>query len=260
MFPGTHSAKATIIEKFTLNQALKKAKAVLTVSENTKKDLLKKFKYPESKIFFTPCAASDIFTERPAEKELEKIKEKLVLPEKFVLAVVTIEPRKNFATLIKSFVVIKRKHPEFKLVIVGKKGWKYKQIEETLNLYKLREDVIFTGYLDESDLHKVYALAKVFVFPSLYEGFGIPPLEAMASGCPVVASNVASLPEVVGEAGLLIEPQNSLKLAEAVSELISNESMREMFISRGYEQIKKFSWSESAKTALEVFKKVADEN
>ncbi len=257
MFPSTHSFKATVIERFTLKSAMRKASSVLVVSENTKKDLLKRFKYKEENIHITPCAASDIFKNTPKKKEIEELREKLGLPENFILGVGTLEPRKNFETLIKSFVVIKRKHPDFKLVLVGKKGWKFKKIGQTITNYGLKDDVIFTGYLDDSDLHKIYSSAKVFVFPSLYEGFGIPPLEAMASGCPVVSSNLASLPEVIGEAGILVDPRNSLKIAEAVSGLITNESAREMFITRGKEQAERFSWEKSAQVVLDTFQQIS---
>lgn len=257
LFPNTHSAKAVLIERLTLKKAIKKARSILVVSENTKKDLLKKFQYPTDKIFLTPCAPSEFFREAIDEKELEKLKKKYQLPENFILAVGTLEPRKNFPNLIKSFVIIKRKYPDYKLVIVGKKGWKFKQIEEALKQYNLQNDVIFPGYLDDQELHKMYAIAKVFVFPSLYEGFGIPPLEAMASGCPVVSSNVASMPEVIGQAGLLIDPKNALKMADAIISLFENEQVRNMMIERGRVQADKFSWKKSAEKTLEVIKSLA---
>lgn len=253
LFPGIHNRKAIFIERLTLKKAIKKAKSIFVVSENTEKDLLKRFKYPEAKIHLTPCAPSDFFRHPPKEFDIQEFQKKLQLPEKFILAVGTLEPRKNFSTLIKSFVIIKRKHPDYKLVIVGKKGWKYHNIEETLKHYQLEKDVIFPGYLEDKELQKVYSLAAVFVFPSLYEGFGIPPLEAMASGCPVVGSNAASLPEVIGEAGLLIDPKNAYKMAEAISSLITNDHLRSMLIERGKQQANKFSWEASAQKALEVF-------
>lgn len=257
LFPATHSMKATIIERLTLEKALKKARKVLVVSENTQKDLLERFDYPEQNIHETPCAPSDFYREPVDEAELQKAKEKLKLPDKFILAVGTLEPRKNFTTLIKGFVTFKKRHPDFKLVIVGKKGWKFQQIEKTLEEYNMKDEVIFPGYVKGEDLHKIYKLAHAFVFPSLYEGFGIPPLEAMASGCPVVSSNVASLPEVVGDAGLLIDPKNSYKMAEAVADLIDHDTVRNTMIERGYKQAEKFTWQKSAQTALEVFNSLA---
>jgi glycosyltransferase involved in cell wall biosynthesis len=257
MFPAGHSAKAVLIERVTLKKALKKAAGVFVVSENTKKDLLEKFHYQTKKIHLVPCAPSKSFHQKVTAHEMEAAKEKMKLPENFILAVGTVEPRKNFDTLIKSFVIIKRKFPDYKLVIAGKKGWKYHIVEAALKHYKMEQDVIFTGYLEDADLKAIYALAKVFVFPSLYEGFGIPPLEAMASGCPVVSSNVASLPEVVGQGGLLIDPKNALKIADAVCSLLEDEQARQMMIERGKAQAEKFSWEESAAKALEVINSFA---
>lgn len=253
LFPSTHKAKAVIIERLTLRNAIKKAAQVFVVSENTQKDLLKRFKYPQNNIHLVPCAPADFYKEPVKQEELAKFKLKYKLPEQFILAVGTLEPRKNFATLIKSFVIIKSKLPESKLVIVGKKGWKYEHIEATLKQYKLENDVIFPGYLDNEDLRKMYSVATVFVFPSLYEGFGIPPLEAMACGCPVVSSNVASLPEVIGDAGILIEPKNARKIADSVVSLIENDQVRNMLIERGHRRAEKFSWKTSAEAALAVF-------
>lgn len=260
MFPANHNKKAVIIERLTLKRAIKRADKIFVVSENTKKDLLKRFTYPESRITTTYCAPAEYFNTKTSEEDLQKFKEKMKYPDNFVLAVGTLEPRKNFATLIRSFSTIKKKHPDFKLVIVGKQGWKFKQIEETIKQYKLEEEVIFPGYLKDNDLKNTYKLAKVFVFPSLYEGFGIPPLEAMASGCPVVSSNVASLPEVIGDAGLLVDPTNPYKLAEAVSSLIENEQVRQKMIERGHGQVQKFHWKNSAEIALQAFKEMNNEN
>jgi len=257
LFPRTYAAKSVLIERMTLKKALKKAEAVLTVSENTKKDLLKKFKYPAHKIHLTPCAPSAFFRQPVSEKDLEGIKKTLKLPDNFILAVGTLEPRKNINTLIKSFVIIKRKYPDFKLVIVGKKGWNYHLIEHALKHYKMEKEVIFAGYLEDHELQKVYALAKVFVFPSLYEGFGMPPLEAMASGCPVVSSNSSSMPEVVGQGGLLIDSSNAVKIADSVCSLLADDQVRLMMIERGRMQEQKFQWEDSAKKALEVFRGLA---
>ncbi len=253
LFPGTHNAKAVVIERLTLKRAVKKASHIFVVSENTKKDLLKRFKYPAARVHLVPCAPADFYKEPSKPEELAKFREKLGLPERFILAVGTLEPRKNFGTLIKSFVLIKSKLPDYKLVIVGKKGWKYQHIEDRLKEFKLEKDVIFPGYLEAEDLKKIYALATVFVFPSLYEGFGIPPLEAMASGCPVVSSNVASLPEVVGDAGILIDPKNARKIADSVVSLIENDQIRNMLVERGLRRAEKFSWRASAEAALKVF-------
>lgn len=255
LFPGSHNAKAVIIERLTMRKAIKKAAQIFVVSDNTKKDLLKYFRYPKEQIQTIPCAISDFYRSPIDPEELAQFRQKLNIPEKFILAVGTLEPRKNFPTLIKSFVIIKRKHPDYKLVIVGKKGWRAHHIDETLKKYELHNDVIFPGYLGDEDLKKMYTLASIFVFPSLYEGFGIPPLEAMACGCPVISSNVASLPEVIGDAGLLIEPKNAHKWADAVCSLIENDQIRTMLIERGRRRAEKFTWESSAALALAAFEK-----
>lgn len=255
LYPKTHSKKAMIIERLTLKRALKKAEKVLVVSENTQNDLVKQFNFPKSLIVEVPCAPHDLYKDDIDPKESEKVRAKYKLPEKYILGVGTLEPRKNFSTLIKSFVSIKRKFPEYKLVIVGKEGWKHQELKRTVKEFELSEDVVFTGYMKDEDLHHTYHLAEVFVFPSLYEGFGIPPLEAMASGCPVVASNAASLPEVVGDAGLLIEPTNSHKIADAVIDVIENPQVRNMLIERGFFRSQKYSWVDSARIVLEELQK-----
>jgi glycosyltransferase involved in cell wall biosynthesis len=256
MFPKSHAKKAVIIEKLTLRRALKKAMKVFVVSENTQNDLIRIFKYPKPLMVEVPCAIHDLYREDINPRQSEQVRQKFNLPEKFIMGVGTLEPRKNFSALVKSFFIVKRKYPEYKLVIVGKKGWKFNEIERSVREFKLENDVIFTGYMKDEDLHHTYNLADVFVFPSLYEGFGIPPLEAMASGCPVVSSNAASLPEVVGDAGLLIEPSSSHKIADAIFSLIENPQLRNTLLEKGFHRSRKFSWDDSARIVLDEFAKI----
>jgi len=258
LMPGNHNAKAVLIERLTLKRALKKATQVFVVSNNTKNDLQKMFKYPSPQIQCIPCAPSEDFHSEISQKKIEAVRKKHQLPEKFILGVGTLEPRKNFPSLIKSFIIVKKKHPEYKLVIVGKKGWKYEEIFQLIKQHKLEEEVIFPGYLNNEELKAFYHLATLFVFPSLYEGFGIPPLEAMSSGCPVISSNVASLPEVIGDAGLLIDPKSTNKIAESIISLLENDQIRTMLIERGFRRAQKFSWENSAQAALEAFKSQKD--
>ena len=168
MFPRYHNKKAVVVEQVTLKRALRKARKVLVVSENTQNDLLKLFKCPKSMTVEVPCGIHDIYNQELDAKVSEKVRQKYKLPEKFILGVGTTEPRKNFQTLIKAFVIVKRKFPEYKLIIVGKKGWKYRELQKAVKQYDMKEDVIFTGYMKDEDLHHTYNLAEVFVFPSLY--------------------------------------------------------------------------------------------
>lgn len=259
LFPQSHSKKAVFVERLTLKRALKKAYKVFVVSENTQNDLIKLFKYPKSSIVEVPCAPHSIYGEEPNPQDKAKIFQKYQLPEKYILGVGTLEPRKNFSTLIKSFVIVKRKFPEYKLVIVGKKGWRYQDLNKQVKKYQLEKEVIFTGYMKDDELHHLYYGAEVFVFPSLYEGFGIPPIEAMASGCPVIASNTASLPEVIGDAGLLIDPKNSIKIADAIIGLIENPQLRKTLVEKGFHRSQRFTWAESAQIVLNEFKTIKDQ-
>ncbi len=253
MFPKNHKKKAVLIERFTLKHALKNSSKIFVVSENTKNDLINRFHLPKSMMAEVPCAPNELYRNEFDQKQAEHISKKYKLPKHFILGVGTLEPRKNFATLIKSYVIIKRRFPDYKLVIVGKCGWRFHQLQRLVQEYKMEDDVLFLGYVRDHELHYIYHSAEVFVFPSLYEGFGIPPLEAMASGCPVVSSNTSSLPEVVGDAGLLIEPRNSVKIADAIISILENPNVRNMLIERGFKRSQHFNWAHSARLALQAF-------
>lgn len=259
LFPKNHSKKAVLIEKVTLRLTLKKSARILVVSENTQNDIIRLFNRPKSLFVEVPCAPHHIYTREIVPANTAKVIKKYQLPEKFILGVGTLEPRKNFAALIKSFVIVKRKFPEYKLVIVGKNGWQWQNLHRLVQEYKLGEDVIFTGYVGDQDLHHIYNAAEVFVFPSLYEGFGIPPLEAMSSGCPVIASNVSAMPEVIGDAGLLIDPKNSPKIADAIISLIENPQLRNTLLEKGFHHARKFNWQRSAAIVLDTIASLESE-
>jgi glycosyltransferase involved in cell wall biosynthesis len=252
LFPHNHNKKAVFVEKLFLKRALKKAAFVATISQNTKQDILKMFGYDEAKIDILYCSASDEF--KPLNKSfLEPFAKKTKLPKKFFLAVGTLEPRKNYVTLIEAFAEVHKKYPDYHLIIVGGKGWKYEEIFETVRMHYLGKFVHNLGYVSSGSLVKLYNLAKALVFPSFYEGFGIPPLEAMKSGCPVIASYSSSVPEVVGNAALLINPISEIEIAAAMIKLIKDPDLCEKLRAEGFLQSKKFSWESSAKKLLEVF-------
>lgn len=140
-----------------------------------------------------------------------------------------------------------------KLVIVGGKGWKYTEIFDLIKIFKLKDDVIFTDYVPDNDLVKFYNIADLFVYPSLYEGFGLPPLEAMACGCPVITSNISSLPEVVGDAGLMIDPNDVENLTESMHEILTKEGLKEDYIKKSLERAKMFSWKKTAEQTWETY-------
>lgn len=256
LYPNSHNKKATIIEKLLLRRALRRAAHVCAVSENTCNDILQRFHYEPKKIDVVSCAASEEFEPIPKEK-LKDFIVKTNLPEKFFLAVGTIEPRKNYLNLIKAFKEVSDRLPDYYLIIVGKNGWDYEKIHLSVKENYLNKKVHFLGYLSNKSLVNLYSLAQALVFPSFYEGFGMPPLEAMKCGCPVIASHTSSLPEVVGNAALLINPESHTQIAEAMLKIAKDSELAKSMREKGFLQAKKFSWEKSAKKLLKVFSSVA---
>ncbi|KKQ71840.1 MAG: group 1 glycosyl transferase [Candidatus Peregrinibacteria bacterium GW2011_GWC2_39_14] len=246
LFPVKHNRKAVLIEKLTLKKALKKATSIITISKSTESDLIKlfakKIKNLSEKITIIPCAASENF------KKLSPTEQKNLENFKYILGVGTLEPRKNFEKLIDAFNLISKTFPALRLVIIGGKGWSFKKHES--------ERIIFKGYATEKDLIQYYNSAEVFIFPSLYEGFGIPPLEAMQCDCPVISSNVSSMPEVIGSAGLLINPNDVHELAEAIKSVLTNQDLKRRLVAEGHIQSRKFSYKSSAQKLIKLFKKI----
>lgn len=245
MFPQKHNKKAVLLEKIFLKKALKKAKKVITVSNNTKQDLITQFNYEENKISTIYCSASDDF--RPDNEARETN-----LPKKFFLAVGTIEPRKNYKKLIQAFAKINKDYPSHHLMIVGQDGWEYKEVYTEIKENYLRKHVHILGYQSTQNLRTLYHLAQALVFPSLYEGFGIPPLEAMKSGCPVICSNISSLPEVVGDSAILIDPTNENNIYSAMEKIIKEPELRQNLKEKGLIQAQKFSWEASAQKLNDI--------
>jgi len=171
-----------------------------------------------------------------------------------VLFVGTLEPRKNLSLLIRALSMIKTKIP---LVMVGWRGWGRSEWLEEIRAHGLAERVFLAGYVDEATLVSLYSGASVFVYPSLYEGFGLPILEAMACGCPVICSNVSSLPEVAGDAALLIDPQSPEELSHALDKVLTDSELRKQMVVRGLKRVRRFTWQETAARTLDVFARVA---
>jgi glycosyltransferase involved in cell wall biosynthesis len=178
------------------------------------------------------------------------------LPERFILTVATLEPRKNLPFLIEAYRRFRRlTGTKLGLVIVGRAGWKLESLQPALR--ESGQEIVLTGFVPQRDLVALYNLAEVFVLPSLYEGFGLPPLEAMACGCPVIVSNRGSLPEVVADAGLLIDPENPDSLVRAIGRVEANQSLRDELARRGLKRAKQFSWKTSAVKTEEVYQQAA---
>lgn len=255
LFPERHNQKAVWLEKIFLKQALQKARKIITVSKATKCDLVRMFALDPKKILVIYEAVAKRFRKLdPRDPYLRSIKAKFNLPPRFVFFVGTLEPRKNLKRLIKAFS--KLADQDISLVIAGGKGWHYQEIFTLVQKLGLEQRVRFLGYVLPPDLPYLYNCASLFVFPSLYEGFGLPPLEAMACGTPVLASNAASLPEVVDQAAYQVSPQKEVEIARGITLLLERADLRRKLIQRGYQQARKFSWKKTARAVLSVLQSV----
>jgi glycosyltransferase involved in cell wall biosynthesis len=230
---------------------------VFTVSEASKRDILEYFDVPESKIAVIYNAIDERFNEEPAADEVMRVKERYQLNDPFILYAGNIKPHKNLERLIEAFHIIRKGELEYvKLLIIGDEISKYAALRRTVHRYKLHKHVRFFGFVPDATLAILYRLARVFVFPSLYEGFGLPPLEAMASGTPVITSNVSSLPEVVGDAAMLIDPYQPDAIAGAMRRVMLDDRLRDDMRERGLMRAREFSWGRSVTRIKEIYDEV----
>lgn len=246
LFPARHNKKAVLIERLTLAPALRKALRVIAISENTKSDLEKTFPFLQSKVAVARLAAGPHYRPINNTEKLDRVQRSYRLPSKYVLFVGTLEPRKNIVRIIKSLKLLRDQ--DIHLVVAGNRGWQWEEIFSEVEKLGLKDRITFLGYLPREDLIALYSLAQAFVFPSLYEGFGLPVLEAMQSGCPVVTSKISSLPEVAGEAAIKVDPYRESAIAKGIEMAILH---RDELIKAGIERARSFSWEETARVVLE---------
>jgi glycosyltransferase involved in cell wall biosynthesis len=237
--------------------ATHRASRILTVSEASKRDILSFFNVPESKIDVIYNAIDERFWEPPPPDEIERVRERYQLHAPFILYAGNIKPHKNLERLIEAFHTLKKRgFDEVKLLIIGDEISRYPTLRRAVHRHQLHKHVRFFGFVQDKTLAILYRLAGVFVFPSLYEGFGLPPLEAMASGTPVITSNVSSLPEVVGDAALLIDPYQSDAIADAMERLLTDTALREDLRCRGLARARHFSWERSIARVRQIYDEV----
>ncbi|MBI4022616.1 glycosyltransferase family 4 protein [Candidatus Berkelbacteria bacterium] len=236
------------------------ASHIISVSEHTKQDIIELLGIPEEKITVIYEAADEIFRPVRDKDRLAAVRQKYQTGERFILHVGTINPRKNLEFLVRVFGEARKKvGPSWKLVITGKKGWYYEGLFGAVQELGLANAVVFTGYIDEEDKPYLYSAASLFAFPSLYEGAGLPPLEAMACGTPVVSSNTSSLPEMVGNGGILLPPDDTAGWVHALARLMTDASLRREAAAKGRKQAKKFSWERTARETIRVYERVMRE-
>ncbi|MBN1430199.1 MAG: glycosyltransferase family 4 protein [Anaerolineae bacterium] len=230
-------------------RSARRADRVIAISEATRRDLIALYGVHPDKIAVVQPGVSPHFNSRATEGD---IRAKYHLPDApLILTVGTMQPRKNHLRLVQAFAQIETKA---RLVIAGGQGWAYDVVQQEVTRLGMAERVIFAGFVDDNDLPDLYRAATVFVYPALYEGFGIPVLEAMACGTPVITSNVSSLPEAAGEAAILVDPLNVEELSMTLDRLLSNEMMRNTLRGKGIARAGKFTWARAAEQTWDVYR------
>ena len=243
-------------------RAVHRADHVIADSHNTRRDLAELLGTSDDKITVIHSGVEPRFRPMSGKSDqatLSIVRRKYDLPERFIFSVSTVQPRKNYARLVEAFGMLSTQLSvlDWSLVIAGGKGWLYGEIFEHVRALNLEGQVRFLGFADDADLPALYNLSSLFAFPSLYEGFGLPPLEAMACGVPVVCSNASSLPEVVGDAALTVDPLDVSGLAEAMRSAIEDESLRTSLVKRGLRRAAAFTWPKAAQELLSVYSSMA---
>ena len=231
----------------------RRARRVIAISESTKRDVVKLLDVPPDRVDVAYCGVDEIFCPLQAH-EVDRFRHERALPDRFILFLGTLEPRKNVQQLIRAYGRWSKIEPDIpKLVVAGGKGWYYEQIFAEVEDLGLVGEVIFPGYVMQEELPWWYNAADLFVYPSRFEGFGLPVLEAMACGTPVVTTNVASLPEVAGDAALQVSPDDETQLVEAMRRALSNEALRQEMKAKGLAQAAVFTWARTARQTLDTY-------
>ncbi len=256
LFPELHTrAKRTYFPQ-AIRLSARRADALIAVSESTRRDALRILDIPPERITTVPNGINADFHPIEDSSVLDECRKRYHLPDEFILFVGLIEPRKNLPLLLRAYGNLIRQDDAPHLVLVGRVGWMVEQIYQLIAELNLEEKVHFTGYIPHQDLPIIYNLAKVFVYPSNYEGFGFPPLEAMACGTPVITTAVSAMLDYIGAAGLLVQPQNEQALTEAMRTLLKDSSLQEQFSQKGRQRAAEFTWQRTAIETLHIYERV----
>jgi glycosyltransferase involved in cell wall biosynthesis len=236
----------------------RRARSIIAISQSTKRDVVRLLGISPDRVQVVYCGTDEAFRPLPAD-QVEAFRSERGLPERFILFVGTIEPRKNVTRLIEAFAGVHTGQlANLKLVIGGAKGWFYEDVFARMEGLGLEDEVVFPGYISVAELPLWYNAAELFVYPSLYEGFGLPPLEAMACGTPVVTASTSSLPEVVGDAGLIVDPLDVEGLREAIRRVLDDGALRQEMRERGLQRARGFSWSKAAQETVQVYRQAME--
>lgn len=253
-YPETMRARTRILLQTGLKKSMRRADCIVTDSAFSKSEIEKYYPEFADKVQVVPCGVDTKRFQPAAQDEIGRVKQKLGIQGEYFLYLGTLEPRKNLVRLIRAYERLLQVHPDAPLlVLAGGKGWQYEAIFAAADRPALRGRILFPSYIPAADMAALYSGAFSFVFPSLYEGFGMPPLEAMACGTPVLTSNTASLPEAVGNAAVLVNPHKTTAIAKGMEMLLTDSKLRDMLRKRGFRRAREMSWDASAERLYQVY-------
>jgi glycosyltransferase involved in cell wall biosynthesis len=256
LHPEAHQQRLVRRARRRLPWMAKLAARIITPSNSVKAEVCETLKVSPDKVAVTPEAPRSTFKRREGD-DVTKLRRRLGIGEDFILFVGTVEPRKNLHRLVEAFdQLLRTTSLSPQLVIAGGQGWLMDDFSAVIKQKKLEDRICLTGYLQDEELAALYSSCKAFVYPSLYEGFGLPPLEAMACGAPVITSRIPAISETVGSAARLVDPRDVNDLTGAIAELLSDEIARRHFAEAGAEHVKKFTWEQTALKTLEVYRQI----
>jgi glycosyltransferase involved in cell wall biosynthesis len=259
LWPQWVTRKHRVVVTAAYHRLRQQADVVIAPSEATKADIVRYLRIDPQRIAVIPWGCDERFQPTGDRERFAAVRQRYRLPARYLLFVGTLEPRKNLTTLLHAYAVLRAEGRDegLKLVVAGRTGWLYADIFDTVKTLDLDKDVIFTGFVDDEDIPDLYRGAQLFVFPSLYEGFGLPILEAMASGVAVVTSDTASMPEVAGDAALLVDPHDPKAMAEGIARVLTEERLREVLTQKGLARARCFTWDSVAQKTLELYAALA---
>jgi glycosyltransferase involved in cell wall biosynthesis len=255
LLPQYHPLLRRVGRSSLLPTVARRSRAVVTVSETSRADLVEVLRIPPDKVHVVHGAAPPEFRPVQDEQVLASVREKYALPSEFILTVGALEPRKNLARLVRTCARLRRHGYPHEAVLVGPHGWHMEGLKREMSAW--RNDIRMLGYVPTEDLPPLYSLATVFAYPSLYEGFGLPAVEAMTCGAPVIAGDRGALPEVCGNAALLVDPTSEDELTHGLRQLLDDRALRQELRARGFERARRFAWARSAEQMVRVYETVA---
>lgn len=258
--PQTFNRRSRTQLKLTVRHSARRAARILSLSEHTRRDIIETYSISPQRVTAIPIAAPDHFGPIMDYRELQRVRHNYGIDGDYILSVGSIQPRKNLARLVRAYASLRESGSAAKLpklVLVGKCAWLYDETLRALDETNIKDAVVLTGYVPETDLPALYSGALCFVYPSYFEGFGLPPLEAMKCGAAVIVGNRTSLPEVVGDAALAVDPFDIDAIAGAIKKVINDSALRKVLSVKGQERAREFNWRETARKTLAVYEEIA---